>query len=119
VSWHDEDSTRPNSPSARLRASAAVSSNPPPAGDVHELLGQVMASVARLERKVNDLIPLSHEVHKLRQDLEHERHHLVHDTSAMAARKSSNRMALIVGGLFGAYEAAAPFLRELWRLIHK
>lgn len=119
-SWHGEDEpvTRPGTPSSHLRAAQTISSTPPPSGDVLVVVGQLMAAVARLDRKVNDLLPLVHEVYTLRQDLEENRHHLVHDSSKLAARKSSNRMALIVGGLFAAYESAAPVIHELWRVVN-
>lgn len=96
-----------------------ASSQPPEAGDVHELLGQMMAGLARLERKVDELLPLRREVHQLRRDVELDRKALVNGASSKAAKHSSNRMAVLVGALFAAYEAASPVLHEIWKGLHK
>jgi hypothetical protein len=99
-----------------LRAS---DSYPPLDPDVHVALGQLMGAVARLERKVDALMPLRSEVHQIRRDVELDRGELVSGASSMAARHSSNRMAALVTSLFALYELASPFLREIWKAIHQ
>ena len=71
--------------------------------DVHELLGLLMASVARLETKHAELAPLAGEVAQLRRDIELDRGDLVHDASKSAAKHSSNRLAILMGALFSMY----------------
>jgi hypothetical protein len=102
------------------------SSLPPDAADLHELVGQLMAaasknaqSAARIERKVDELMPFARDVLQMRRDWDQDRDKLVHGASTKAAEHSSNRMAALLGTLFTLYELSSPYLREVWRMFHK
>lgn len=108
-----EENTSAASPSSKLRTV------PPIDGDLHELIGQVMASQARLERKIADFATLPSEVAALRRDIELDRGDLVHGASTSAASKSSNRLALLMGALFSLYEVSSPVVAQIWKALHQ
>lgn len=97
----------------------AVPSAPPTDGDLAELVGQLLTATARLQSDVNELKPILSEVRQLRKEIDDDRHALVHGASSSAARHSSNRMAALMGALFTLYEVSAPYLHDLWRMVHK
>ena len=96
---------------------------PAPGDDVHEYLGQIMGATARTGRKVDDLTiqigTLSREVSGLRADIEQDRRALVHGAASKASTHTSNRMAGLLGALFLLYTEAAPYLHELWKMVHR
>lgn len=110
----DEDDTASGVP---------LSSMPPLPDDVHESLGVLYAVQARqgrhLEGLKRDYGVIRTEVVGLRKDLELERGELVASASTQAAKRSSNRVAAMMGTLMALYELASPCLHELWRLLHK
>jgi len=110
----DDEDTQPGVP---------LGSMPPLPSDVHEALGVLMAATARNGRHIaslkRDMGVVRTEVTGLRKDLAEDRSELVKDTSHAAAKKSSNRAAVLFGTLFTVYEVTSPYLHELWRLVHK
>ena len=94
-----------------------------PPGDVHEYLGQVMGGLARTNRELVELQTYTREVgaevRALRDDLEKDRRALVSSASRHASTHTSNRMAGLLGALFVLYTEAAPYLHELWRMVHR
>lgn len=110
--WSDEVGTAPGSPSA-----VRVASEPP--SDPLVALGQLMANVARLERKVDELRALPSEVAQLRRDVNLDRGELVNGTSRATARHVGNRIGMLMVVFLTAYEVAAPYLRALAHLVRK
>jgi len=110
----DDNDTQPGVP---------LGSMPPLPSDSHEALGVLMAATARNGRHIaslkRDYGVLRTEIIGMRKDLEENRDELVHETSSAAAKKSSNRAAVLMGTAFTLYEFASPYLHELWRLVHK
>lgn len=100
-----------------------LSSMPPLPDDVHEAQGVLMAAIARhgrhLDNMKRELGMIRTEVTGMRKDLELDRGELVAGASHSAAKRASNRVGVLMGGLFGLYEVTAPYLHELWRLVHK
>lgn len=117
-SWGDEK-TRPDGSSGRMRAQP-VASEPPllDPTDPLQMIGRVMASQAVTQCDVELAL---REIRQLRKDLQDDREArggIVHDATHAAARHGGNRSAAIVAGLFALYEASAPILHELSKLVH-
>jgi hypothetical protein len=106
----DEEETTSTGKLRLLRGTPA-----PVPTDLHEAMGKLMAAVARLETKARDLETLPREFAQLRKDVEQDRTFLVR----RAARRSSNRLALLVSGLFVLYDQAAPILHAIWKGFHR
>lgn len=109
--------------------SANVRTVPPPDDDVPHEIGKLMAAQAATDRRVEayqrEMATLVREVGALRRDLELDRHGLVTDASKQAAKRTGNRLALTMSGLFALYEAIAPTLQEyaptlkaIWKVMH-
>ncbi len=109
-SWHDEEPTNGGGSKSRV-----VASEPPLDADPLVALGQVMGAVARLSTKVDALALLPSEVTQLRRDVALDRKALVKG----AARRSSNRLALLVSSLFVLYDQAAPILHAITKGLHR
>lgn len=106
----DEEETTSTGKLRLLRGTPA-----PAVTDLHEAMGKLMASVARIEVTQREWPLLRSEVSQLRKDLELDRSFLVR----RAARRSSNRLALLVSGLFVLYDQAAPILHAIWKGFHR
>ncbi len=122
MSFQDEEVTSAGR-RARLRTVQPVE---PATDDLHVLYGRLMAAcarneqtAARIERKVDELLPFARDVMQMRRDWDADREQLVHGASQKAAAHSSNRMAALLGALFTLYEVSAPYLHDLWRMFHK
>lgn len=91
--------------------------------DLHEALGQVMVETVKLGRRVDGLAQQietqARELNGARRDIELDRRALVRGASRSAATRAGNRVAALMGTLFIVYEQAAPFLRALWRGLHR
>ncbi len=115
----EEPTTRRTNP--RLHAVEPVSETDPLSD--HELLGKIMAGVARTEAEQKnvrlELGTLSREVSALRRDVEQDRTHSIRATSKATANHTSTRTAALAGVLFALWEYASPVLHELLKLVHK
>jgi hypothetical protein len=89
----------PEDPEARLKTLVA---------QVGSLKGYVSACDSSVSR-------LSTEVAQLRRDVELDRKSLVHDASKSAARKSSNRVAMLMSGALLIWEQVGPVVGPLVR----
>jgi hypothetical protein len=111
--WHED--TRPDIKTGRHSDVAPV--------DTDTLLGQMMASQARIERGQQDILlqlgTLTREQSQLRKDIEKDREELIRGASRKAATHSSNRLAVLMGGLFTLWEVASPYLHELAELLRR
>jgi hypothetical protein len=99
-----------------------LSSMPPLSDDVHEALGQIMGTCARhgrhLQAVKTQLGTMQTELVGMRKDIELDRGALVEGASHTAAKRSSNRMAALMGCFFTLYEIASPYLHEMAKWLH-
>lgn len=120
-SEHDwQEKTRPDL--TKIPPPVRLESEPPESRDHDTILGKMMAALAKNDRVMRELQAahetLTREVGGLRRDIDKDREALVQGASTRAAAHSSNRLAVMMGGLFTLWEVASPYVAELLKAMH-
>ncbi len=106
----EEEATKGGTPARVVRMVPQLSS------DLHEAMGQVMAETVRQGRRVD---AFEEKIDDVLAELKRRQPELVHSVSKTSAAHTSNRMAALLGALFVLYTEAAPYLHELWKMVHR
>lgn len=119
-SWHDDDDDDERTRPDLLRPSLLLRSEESEPEDDDSTVGMLMRQTVN---NTNAIKSLQLELRVLTREIHQGTLAAAEDRSSIAAgsaKHASNRLAMLLGGLFSLYEISSPYLREIWRqVVHR
>ncbi len=78
------------------------------------VMRQTVANTAAIESMQVQLSTFGRELRQHSRGIESDRPALAKEAAKGAAKHTSNRLAVIMGGLFTIYEVCAPYVHQIW-----